>query len=109
MPRARCERAAAAMPPGAVHWPAVEPGRHDGSIGHSVFRLHPPGIFRISISAATPPVSVDANQASFVARWYVLLMMVAVYTLSIADRYAISTVLEPIRLELRLTDSGIAF
>jgi len=43
------------------------------------------------------------------ARWYVLLMMVAVYSFSIADRYAISTVLEPIRLELHLTDSGIAF
>jgi MFS family permease len=42
-------------------------------------------------------------------RWYVLFMMVAVYTLSIADRYVISTVLEPIRLELQLTDSGIAF
>jgi MFS family permease len=42
-------------------------------------------------------------------RWYVLLMMVLVYTLSIADRYVISTVLEPIRLELQLTDSGIAF
>jgi MFS family permease len=39
----------------------------------------------------------------------VLIMMVLVYTLSIADRYVISTVLEPIRLELQLTDSGIAF
>ncbi len=44
-----------------------------------------------------------------VQRWYVLIMMVLVYTLSIADRYVISTVLEPIRLELQLTDSGIAF
>ncbi|MFI4868285.1 MAG: MFS transporter [Steroidobacterales bacterium] len=52
---------------------------------------------------------MDAQQASFLVRWYVLMMMVAVYTLSIADRYAISTVLEPIRLELHLTDSGIAF
>lgn len=42
-------------------------------------------------------------------RWYVLLTMIGVYTLSIADRYVISTVLEPIRLELHLTDSGIAF
>jgi MFS family permease len=42
-------------------------------------------------------------------RWYVLLMTVLVYTLSIADRYVISTVLEPIRIELALTDSGIAF
>lgn len=34
-------------------------------------------------------------------------MMCVVYTLSITDRYMISTVLEPIRLELHLTDSGI--
>lgn len=42
-------------------------------------------------------------------RWYVLVMMVLVYTLSIADRYVMSTVLEPIRLELQLSDSGIAW
>jgi len=42
-------------------------------------------------------------------RWYVLLVMVGVYALSIADRYVISTLLEPIRLELQLSDSGIAF
>jgi predicted MFS family arabinose efflux permease len=36
-------------------------------------------------------------------------MMVLVYTLSIADRYVVSTVLEPIRLDLHLSDSGIAF
>ena len=37
--------------------------------------------------------------ASILARWYVLLVMCLVYSLSIADRYVISTVLEPIRLE----------
>ena len=42
-------------------------------------------------------------------RWYVLFVMVGVYALSIADRYVISTLLEPIRIELQLTDSGIAF
>jgi len=42
-------------------------------------------------------------------RWYVLIMMVLVYTMSIADRYSISTVQESIRLELRLTDSGIGW
>lgn len=47
--------------------------------------------------------------ASAATRWYVLSVMVLVYLLSIADRYVISTVLEPIRLELQLTDSGIAF
>ena len=47
--------------------------------------------------------------ASALTRWYVLLVMCMVYTLSIADRYVISTVLEPIRLELKLSDSGVAF
>src|SRR6266513_2890049 len=42
-------------------------------------------------------------------RWYVLIMMCLVYTLSIADRYVVSTVLEPIRLELHLTDKGVAW
>jgi MFS family permease len=46
--------------------------------------------------------------ASAVYRWYVLAMMCLVYTISIADRYVTSTVLEPIRLELKLSDSGIA-
>jgi len=47
-------------------------------------------------------------RASIMVRWYVLIVMCLVYTVSIADRYVISTVLEPIRLELKLTDSGIA-
>lgn len=35
--------------------------------------------------------------------------MVGVYSLNIADRFVISTVLEPIRLELGLSDAGVAF
>ena len=50
-----------------------------------------------------------AQSASFVERWYVLIMMCLVYTLSIADRYVVSTVLDPIRLELHLSDAGIAW
>jgi predicted MFS family arabinose efflux permease len=42
-------------------------------------------------------------------RWYVLVTMCAIYAINIADRYVVSTVLEPIRLELRLTDAGVAF
>ena len=62
------------------------------------------------MTAAVQPATVDeAEEASTGKRWYVLLVMMLVYTLSIADRYVISTVLEPIRLELQLTDSGIAF
>jgi MFS family permease len=59
--------------------------------------------------AQVRPEAADGGVGSSATRWYVLVMMVLVYTLSIADRYVISTVLEPIRLELQLTDSGIAF
>ena len=46
---------------------------------------------------------------SSVERWYVLIMTCLIYALNIADRYVVSTVLEPIRLELHLTDTGVAF
>lgn len=42
-------------------------------------------------------------------RWYVLVVMCAVYAVNIAARYVVTTVFEPIRLELRLTDAGAAF
>ncbi|HSY07673.1 MAG TPA: MFS transporter [Steroidobacteraceae bacterium] len=58
--------------------------------------------------AVLETVPAQASASAFL-RWYVLLAMCMVYTLSIADRYVISTVLEPIRLELHLTDSGVAF
>src|ERR1700733_5754161 len=59
-------------------------------------------------AAVLEAIPVPAS-APAVTRWVVLLVMCMVYTLSIADRYVISTVLEPIRLELHLSDSGIAF
>src|SRR5262245_11405643 len=58
-------------------------------------------------ATSLPATPVAAANTSIAARWYVL-MMCLVYTLSIADRYVISTVLEPIRLELQLTDANIA-
>ncbi len=42
-------------------------------------------------------------------RWYVLAILTLVYALNIADRFSISTLIEPIRRELRLSDSGIGF
>lgn len=39
-------------------------------------------------------------------RWYVLAVLTAAYALCIADRFSISTVIEPIRLELHLSDGG---
>jgi MFS family permease len=55
------------------------------------------------------PTGVPTPRDPGWVRWYVLIVMVGVYSLSIADRYVISTVLEQLRLELQLTDSGIAF
>ncbi len=46
---------------------------------------------------------------SSVERWYVLILMMLIYAINIADRYVVSTVLEPIRLELHLSDLGVAF
>jgi hypothetical protein len=35
--------------------------------------------------------------------------MCLIYAINIADRYVVSTVLEPIRLELKLDDAGVAW
>ncbi len=41
-------------------------------------------------------------------RWYLVGILGVVYAVNIADRYVVSTVMESIRLDLHLTDSGIA-
>ncbi len=46
---------------------------------------------------------------SAVERWYVLIVLCLVYAINIAARYVVTTVFEPIRLELKLTDTGAAF
>ena len=58
--------------------------------------------------ASTAPISADST-STMGQRWYVLFIMMLAYTINIADRYVMSTVLEPIRLELGLSDSGVAF
>ncbi len=55
----------------------------------------------IDIPRSSAPTSVE--------RWYVLILMLLIYAINIADRYVVSTVLEPIRLELHLNDAGVAF
>jgi MFS family permease len=55
-------------------------------------------------------IAIPRDQApSSVERWYVLILMCLIYAINIADRYVVSTVLEPIRLELKLNDAGVAF
>jgi MFS family permease len=50
-----------------------------------------------------------SRACSSVERWYVVIVMCLIYAINIADRYVVSTVLEPVRLELRLTDAGVGF
>ncbi len=60
----------------------------------------------MSMASVAP---IDANKTSTLGqRWYILIIMMLAYTINIADRYVMSTVLEPIRLELKLTDGGVA-
>ena len=60
--------------------------------------------------APTTGATIDESKLpSAGVRWYVLFIMMLAYTINIADRYVMSTVLEQIRLELHLTDSGVAF
>ncbi|MBV8806469.1 MAG: MFS transporter [Sinobacteraceae bacterium] len=47
--------------------------------------------------------------AAPIVRWYVLVVTCLIYTINIADRYVVSTVLEPIRMELHLSDKGVGF
>ncbi len=56
---------------------------------------------------ATRPVNAD-EVSTLGQRWYVLIMMMLVYTISIADRYVLSTLLGPISAELNLSDKGAA-
>jgi MFS family permease len=56
-----------------------------------------------AIATARPEI------APLIQRWYVLIVMCAVYAINIAARYVVTTVFEPIRLELKLTDTGAAF
>jgi predicted MFS family arabinose efflux permease len=57
--------------------------------------------------ASAAPVKVD-EVSSLGQRWYVLFIMMLVYTISIADRYVLSTLLGPISKELHLSDKGAA-
>lgn len=42
-------------------------------------------------------------------RWYVLGVLTLVYVFNIADRYVISTLIEPIKADLQLSDTGVGF
>lgn len=54
-------------------------------------------------------IATARSDSALLRRWYVLIVMCVVYAINIAARYVVTTVFEPIRLELKLTDTGAAF
>lgn len=57
-------------------------------------------------SKTLPP---DAQAGAELRHWYALILLTATYALNIADRFVISTLIEPIRADLRISDSAVAF
>jgi predicted MFS family arabinose efflux permease len=66
----------------------------------------PPSGFRTPMAISVP---AGAENIGVVRRWYVLVLLTLVYALSIADRFVMSTLIEPIKAALQLSDSRIAF
>jgi predicted MFS family arabinose efflux permease len=50
-----------------------------------------------------------SSAAGIPGRWFVLVVLTLVYALNIADRFVMSTLIEPIKTDLRLSDSAIGF
>jgi hypothetical protein len=58
-------------------------------------------IFVYTLAMRTPgPITLDSRNETELQRWYVLILLTAVYALNIADRFVISTLIEPIKAEL---------
>lgn len=60
----------------------------------------------IADTQGNAPITAD-DKSTVRERWYVLFIMMLVYTISIADRYVFSQVQDQIKAELQLTDFGI--
>jgi MFS family permease len=60
----------------------------------------------VARDARSPPQPRDDAPRD---RWYVLAVLTVVYALNIADRFSISTLIEPIRKEFHLSDGRVAF
>jgi predicted MFS family arabinose efflux permease len=58
--------------------------------------------------ASAAPLEAD-SVSTLGQRWYVLIIMMLVYTISIADRYVLSTLLGPISEEFKLSDTETAW
>jgi len=53
--------------------------------------------------------AVDPQFHTEPKHWYVLFLLTAIYALNIADRFVISTLIEPIKADLHISDSAVGF
>lgn len=66
----------------------------------------------MSVRSNSIPGALPANQASSIARsgaWTTLIILTLVYAVNIADRYVLSTLIEPIKHEFQLSDASVGF
>jgi predicted MFS family arabinose efflux permease len=63
----------------------------------------------MAIANRVEPTDLESPASEAPWRWYVLLILTLTYAANIADRFSISTFIEPIKLELGLSDSGVGF
>jgi MFS family permease len=84
--------------PHSVGWSLRELCRRRGWLPGERARLELEALSRASTAGAAPR-----------DRWYVLGVLTVVYALNIADRFCISTLIEPIRKELHLSDGRVAW
>jgi MFS family permease len=90
----------------------LEPGATPGTVAYGARTLYGAGIRPWGGCSTLSSTTIDVARAespTLVLRWYVLILTCLIYAINIADRYVVSTVLDPIRLELKLTDAGVAF
>ena len=53
--------------------------------------------------------NIQAEESAGAGRWYSLGVFMLGYALNIADRYSVSTLIEPIKSEMALSDSAVGF
>jgi len=52
-------------------------------------------------------MQTEEPNAASTSRWYALMLLTAVYTINIADRFVMSTLIEPIKAEFALSDTAV--
>lgn len=62
-----------------------------------------------SAGTARPERVAHPSGASLGRRYWVLVVMTLVYAMNIADRFVLSTLIEPIKAEFQLSDSAVGF